>query len=47
MTVHLDPVEDQLRREDLSMEIAVAVVDGVDAAIAHVNDMGVVTPRPS
>jgi glutamate-5-semialdehyde dehydrogenase len=40
VTVHLDPDEDQLRREFLSMEIAVAVVNGVDAAIAHINEYG-------
>jgi glutamate-5-semialdehyde dehydrogenase len=40
VTVHLDPDEDLLRREFLSMEIAVAVVNGVDAAIAHVNEFG-------
>lgn len=40
VTVHLDPDEDNLRREYLSMDIAVAVVDGVDAAIAHVNEYG-------
>ncbi len=40
VTVHLDPDEDQLRREFLSMDIAVAVVDGVDAAIAHINEYG-------
>src|ERR1700728_4478657 len=38
VTVHLDASEDHLRREYLAMEIAVAVVDGVDAAIAHVNE---------
>jgi glutamate-5-semialdehyde dehydrogenase len=38
--VHLDASEDHLRREYLAMEIAVAVVDGVDAAIAHVNEYG-------
>jgi glutamate-5-semialdehyde dehydrogenase len=32
--------EDDLRREYLSMDIAVAVVDGVDAAIAHINEYG-------
>ena len=32
--------EAHLRREYLAMEIAVAVVDGVDAAIAHVNEYG-------
>jgi glutamate-5-semialdehyde dehydrogenase len=40
VTVHLDPSEDELRAEFLSMEIAVAVVDDVDAAIAHVNEYG-------
>jgi glutamate-5-semialdehyde dehydrogenase len=34
------PSEDDLRREYLAMEIAVAVVDGVDAAIAHINEYG-------
>src|SRR5271163_2841168 len=38
--VHLDADEDDLRREYLAMEIAVAVVDGVDAAIAHINEYG-------
>src|SRR6201999_4602489 len=40
VTVHLDPDDDHLRREYLAMEIAVAVVDGVDAAIAHINEYG-------
>ncbi|BBZ40544.1 glutamate-5-semialdehyde dehydrogenase [Mycobacterium conspicuum] len=40
VTVHLDASEDDLRREYLSMDIAVAVVDGVDAAIAHINEYG-------
>ncbi len=40
VTVHLEPGEDELRREYLSMDIAVAVVDGVDAAIAHINEYG-------
>jgi glutamate-5-semialdehyde dehydrogenase len=40
VTVHLDPSEDELRAEFLSMDIAVAVVDGVDGAIAHVNEYG-------
>ena len=40
VTVHLDADEDDLRREFLAMEIAVAVVDGVDAAIAHINEYG-------
>jgi glutamate-5-semialdehyde dehydrogenase len=40
VTVHLDPDEADLRREFLSMDIAAAVVDGVDAAIAHINEYG-------
>ncbi|WP_292989965.1 glutamate-5-semialdehyde dehydrogenase [Mycobacterium sp.] len=40
VTVHLDPDDDHLRREYLEMEIAVAVVDGVDAAITHINEYG-------
>jgi glutamate-5-semialdehyde dehydrogenase len=40
VTVHLDPSEEELRAEFLSMDIALAVVDGVDAAIAHVNEYG-------
>ncbi len=40
VTVHLDPDEAHLRREYLAMEIAVAVIDGVDAAIAHINEYG-------
>jgi len=40
VTVHLDPDEAHLRREYLEMEIAVAIVDGVDEAIAHVNEYG-------
>jgi glutamate-5-semialdehyde dehydrogenase len=40
VTVHLDPDDDQLRREYLAMEIAVSVVTGVDAAIAHINEYG-------
>jgi len=40
VTVHLDADEDDLRREYLSMDIAVAVVDGIDAAIAHINEYG-------
>jgi glutamate-5-semialdehyde dehydrogenase len=40
VTVHLDPDEADLRREYLAMEIAVAVVDGVDAAIVHINEYG-------
>ncbi|OBI48886.1 glutamate-5-semialdehyde dehydrogenase [Mycobacterium kyorinense] len=40
VTVHLDADEDDLRREYLAMDIAVAVVDGVDAAIDHINEYG-------
>ncbi|MCV7281253.1 glutamate-5-semialdehyde dehydrogenase [Mycolicibacterium flavescens] len=40
VTVHDNPSEDDLRAEFLSMDIAVAVVDGVDAAIAHINEFG-------
>lgn len=40
VTVHLDADEQDLRREYLAMEIAVAVVDGVDGAIAHINEYG-------
>ncbi len=40
VTVHLDPDDSDLRREYLSMDIAAAVVDGVDAAIAHINEYG-------
>ncbi len=40
VTVHLDPGEDDLRREYLSLDIALAVVDDVDAAIAHINEYG-------
>lgn len=40
VTVHLDPSEDELRAEFLSLEMAVAVVDGVDGAITHVNEYG-------
>jgi len=40
VTVHLDPSEDELRAEFLSLDIAVAVVDGVDGAITHVNEYG-------
>ncbi len=35
-----NPDEEDLRREYLTMDIAVAVVDGVDAAIAHINEYG-------
>jgi glutamate-5-semialdehyde dehydrogenase len=40
VTVHENPSEDDLRTEFLSMDIAVAVVDGLDAAIDHVNEYG-------
>lgn len=40
VTTHSDPSEDELRAEFLSMDIAVAVVDGVDGAIAHINEYG-------
>jgi glutamate-5-semialdehyde dehydrogenase len=40
VTVHTDPSEEDLRTEFLSMDIALAVVDGLDAAIAHVNEYG-------
>jgi glutamate-5-semialdehyde dehydrogenase len=40
VTVHDDPSEDDLRAEFLSMDIAVSVVDGIDAAITHVNEYG-------
>src|SRR6516162_1888980 len=40
VTIHPGGDEDDLRREYLSMDIAVAVVDGLDAAIAHINEYG-------
>jgi glutamate-5-semialdehyde dehydrogenase len=40
VTVHDNPSDEELRAEFLSMDIALAVVDGVDAAIAHVNEYG-------
>ena len=40
VTVHADPTEEELRAEFLSMDIAVAVVDGLDGAIAHINEYG-------
>jgi glutamate-5-semialdehyde dehydrogenase len=40
VTVHQDPSEAELRAEFLSMDIALAVVDGVDAAITHINEYG-------
>ncbi len=38
--VHENPSEEELRAEFLSMDIAVAVVDGVDGAIEHINTYG-------
>ncbi|MFM9034308.1 MAG: glutamate-5-semialdehyde dehydrogenase [Mycobacterium sp.] len=38
--VHEEPTEDELRAEFLSMDIALAVVDGLDAAIEHINTYG-------
>lgn len=40
VTVHENPTEDELRAEFLSMDIAVAFVDGLDAAIEHINTYG-------
>ena len=40
VTVHTEPSEEELRAEFLSMDIALAVVDGLDAAIDHVNEYG-------
>ncbi len=40
VAVHAEPDEDHLRREYLSMDIALAVVNGLDAAIAHINEYG-------
>jgi glutamate-5-semialdehyde dehydrogenase len=40
VTLHTDPSEEELRAEFLSMDIAVAVVDDIDAAIAHINEYG-------
>jgi glutamate-5-semialdehyde dehydrogenase len=40
VTIHSGGAEDDLRREYLSMDIAVAVVDGLDAAINHINEYG-------
>ena len=38
--VHADPTDEELRAEFLSMDIALAVVDGVDGAIDHINEYG-------
>ncbi len=40
VTVHENPSEEDLRAEFLSMDIALAVVDGLDAAIDHINTYG-------
>ena len=40
VTVHENPTEDELRAEFLSMDIAAAVVEGIDAAIEHINIYG-------
>lgn len=40
VTAHLDPTDEELRAEFLSMDIAVALVDGVDGAIEHINEYG-------
>jgi glutamate-5-semialdehyde dehydrogenase len=40
VTIHSGDGEEDLRREYLSMDIAVAVVDGLDEAISHVNEYG-------
>lgn len=40
VTVHVDPSEDELRAEFLSMDIALCIVDGLDAAIDHINEYG-------
>ena len=40
VTLHENPSDDELRAEFLSMDIAVAVIDGLDAAIDHVNECG-------
>ncbi|MDH6194755.1 glutamate-5-semialdehyde dehydrogenase [Mycobacterium frederiksbergense] len=40
VTVHADPTDEELHAEFLSMDIAVALVDGVDGAISHINEYG-------
>jgi glutamate-5-semialdehyde dehydrogenase len=40
VTVHHNPTEEQLRSEFLSMDIALAFVDGLDDAIEHINTYG-------
>ena len=40
VTVHDHPTEEQLHAEFLAMEMALSVVDGIDAAIDHINTYG-------
>ena len=40
VTVHQNPTDEQLHAEFLSMDIALAVVDSLDAAIEHINTYG-------
>ncbi|WP_006241168.1 glutamate-5-semialdehyde dehydrogenase [Mycolicibacterium tusciae] len=40
VTLHENPSDDELRAEFLSMDIAIAVVNDLDAAIDHVNEYG-------
>jgi glutamate-5-semialdehyde dehydrogenase len=40
VTVHDNPTDDDLRAEFLSLDIAVTTVDGLDAAIEHINTYG-------
>ena len=40
VTVYDNPTEEQLHAEFLTMEMAMSVVDGVDAAIEHINTYG-------
>jgi glutamate-5-semialdehyde dehydrogenase len=40
VTIHAGGAEEDLRREYLSLDIAVAVVDGLAAAISHINEYG-------
>lgn len=40
VSVHADPTDEELHTEFLSMDIAVALVDGVDGAINHINEYG-------
>jgi len=40
VTVHENPTEDELRAEFLSMDIALVFVDGLDAAVEHINTYG-------